>query len=286
MDDLERGGRVGMGKKESHKEDLRGLFKAYVERDDVDELTAYLAANSALPSPRANLELAAAFGEMVEETARTHPERMWALCTHLSELSAKEAPTNDPQEFLAFCGAVGIGAVGAASADFLASALAALRGLARDTRWRMREAVAMALQRLLRVHPQVAYPELERWVAEGDLLEMRASAAAVADPVLLASKEYAHTALRMHEAIMDHVVSTQDRRSEAFQALRKGLSYTWSLVICGVPLAGFRQLEQLMAVDDPDVRWIVKEVLEKDRLQRYFPSKVASMRESLLRRST
>lgn len=95
---------------------------------------AYLLAESGLPGPRGNLELAQAVADLgsVEQFER------------YAALDAKLAPTGGREEFLAFCGVLGYGRL---LAEGNRSRLNALRGFASDPRWRLREAVAMALQR-------------------------------------------------------------------------------------------------------------------------------------------
>jgi hypothetical protein len=59
----------------------------------------YLLKNSGLPGPRGNLELAQAAADV---GSRAQFEAFLAY-------TAEVAPTNDPHEFLAFCGVVGLG---------------------------------------------------------------------------------------------------------------------------------------------------------------------------------
>ena len=59
-----------MGKKENHKRDLIDLFEGFVETGDAERLTGYLESNSNLPGRRANLELAEAFAEVIEDMAK------------------------------------------------------------------------------------------------------------------------------------------------------------------------------------------------------------------------
>src|SRR5690349_9245275 len=60
---------------------------------------AYLLAESGLPGPRGNLALADAAADEGDEPRF----RRWLTFT------ADKAPANTPQEFLAFCGTVGLG---------------------------------------------------------------------------------------------------------------------------------------------------------------------------------
>jgi hypothetical protein len=272
---------VRMSKKESHAQELTQLLEGFFEDGNADELMAYIASNSALPGPRGNLELAEAFGDMAEQYALERVEKLWALFATMTEVSAEEAPVNDPRELIPFCGTVGIGAIGAASPALFAAAMPALRKQANDPRWRMREAVSMGLQRLIARHPQEALDVLEQWASSGSLLEMRAAAAGVAEPALLRNDETARAALALHKAIFDRVLEIEDRKSDAFKALRKGLGYTLSLVVRALPKEGFAFMRQLVATQDKDVLWIVKENLKKNRLVRHFPEEVESVTASL-----
>jgi hypothetical protein len=270
-----------MSKKDSFKQDLTHLFKAFFETGGTDRLTTYLASNSNLPGPRGNLELAETFADLVGQYAQEKSGRLWKLCTKMANVSADEAPVNSPRELIPFCGTVGMGALGAACPTLFAEALAALRVLANDPRWRMREAVPMALQRLIAAHSQRTLNDLERWAAEGSPLEMRATAAGVAEPPLLRIDESAQAALELHKAIFEQMAEFDDRKSDEFKALRKGLGYTLSVAVQALPEEGFALMRRLAATQDKDVLWIVKENLKKNRLVKYFPSEVESIKSSL-----
>jgi hypothetical protein len=263
-----------MSKKGRHKRDLIGLFDEFVETGDAEKLLRYIISNSNLPSPRANLELAAAFSELMEDYSGEGEDKLWELVINMTAVSADEAPVNAPGEFIPFCGAVGVGSIASLSPRFFEPALATLRGLAQDPRWRVREAVAMGLQRLLARRGPDTLKELERWVTSGDWLEMRAVAAAVADPSALRQEETAPSALQLHRDIMDHVLGTGEHKSEAFRILRKALGYTLSVVVAAVPQDGFEYMAQLIGTQDPDVLWIVKQNLKKNRLVKKFPEAV------------
>ena len=93
----------------------------------------FLLRESGLPGPRGNLELADAFARVAGED----------LMVRYAALGPDVAPTNSPQEFLAFCGVLGFGRL---VAEGQRSRLADLRRAAGDPRWRLREACARALQ--------------------------------------------------------------------------------------------------------------------------------------------
>ena len=263
-----------MNKKEKHREELIKLFETFVDSGQTERLTSYIVSHSNLPGRRANLELTQAFSDVVEEYSEAAKGELWQLCTEMTAISADEAPVNTPEEFVPFCGAMAIGALGSTSPALFQKALAALRVLAHDPRWRMREAVRFGLQRLLASQSQGTLQELREWVTDGDLPEMRAAATSVAAPTALKEKKIANSALQLHRDILAQVLETQDRRSEAFRILRKALGYTLSVVVRAVPEEGFEFMAQLVETQDSDVLWIVKQNLRKNRLLKYFPAEV------------
>ena len=117
---------------------------------DLAEWEPFLLEQSALPGPRANLELAAAAAEEAEEEAL----RRWAA------VAPDAAPFGSTEEFLPVCGVIGLGRI---LADGDRSALVDLRLLASDPRWRVREAVAIALQRFGDVDFPALLAEMQRW---------------------------------------------------------------------------------------------------------------------------
>jgi hypothetical protein len=199
----------------------------------------------------------------------------------LSKISPEEAPVNSPEEFLPFCGTIGIGAIGSISTQFSDRALTELRTLANDPRWRMREAVRFGLHRLLTRRPADTVRKLEEWASKGSLLEMRAAAAGVAEPSLLEDEEIAARALDIQDTILGRVTGVDDRRDERFRVLRKGLGYTLSVVVNAIPEEGFALLERLTSSGNPDILWIVKQNLKKKRLTGNHPAAVDSVRQLL-----
>jgi hypothetical protein len=259
----------------------------------------YLLAHSNLPGPRGNLELAAATADLGDEAQF----RRW------SGLGPDVAPENTPQCFLAFCGVVGLGEVmagrGEAFRDELAatmdlsseagpsvaagltgnptgtlrgaSPLRTLRALASDPRWRIREAVAMALQRWGDADMAGLLAVMADW-AGGNPLEQRAAAAALCEPRLLTQREHAAAVLEILDGITASISQLTDRRSDAFKTLRQGLGYCWSVAAAALPDTGKPLLERWLVSPDPDVRWIMRENLKKNRLVRMDAAWVARWR--------
>lgn len=233
-----------MSKVESYREILR----------QIGEWEEYLLRESRLPGPRANIELAQAAAE--------EGEAEWF--DHLLSYDATNAPTNSPYEFLAFCGVLGQGKL---LENGHLEALEKLRECASDPRWRIREAVAMALQRLGRTDMESLLTEMTRW-SEGNLLERRAAAAGPCEPGLLGEVEIGHRVLQILDTITRSILEETDRRSVEFQALSKALGYCWSVVVAAQPEIGKPFMEKWMVIDDPDVRRIMKGNLKKKRLLR------------------
>jgi hypothetical protein len=240
----------------------------------------YLLAYSNLPGPRGNLELAAAAADLGDETRF----RRWAA------LEPHAAPENTPGCFLAFCGVVGLGAVMARRGDPCmvapASAIAperagtqapplqTLRALASDPRWRIREAVARALQRWGDADMPGLLAAMADWAA-GNPWEQRAAAAALCEPRLLAQPTHTAAVLRILDEITASIIQVAGRKNDAFKTLRQGLGYCWSVAVTALPEAGKPLMEQWLVSPDPDIRWIMRENLKKNRLVRMDAAWVA-----------
>jgi hypothetical protein len=215
---------------------------------------AYLLKESGLPGPRGNLELAQAVAD----------EGDLPLFRRYIAYTAETAPVNSPYEFLAFCGVVGLGRL-LAEGDY--ALLADLRRAASDPRWRTREAVAMALQRWGDADMDRLVVEMQSW-CQGTPLEQRAAAAGLCEPRLLKQPQHARAVLQILDQITASIERLEDRRSEDFQALRKGLGYCWSVAVVALPAEGKTLMEKWLAAPDKDIQWIMKENLKKNRLAR------------------
>jgi hypothetical protein len=210
---------------------------------------AYLREHSGLPGARANLELAEAVADSGDA----------ALFARL--IAADE-------EYLVFCGVVGLGQLLAGGPD--AELETELRRHASDNRWRVREAVALALQRL----GDADLARLRRltlvWAEDADPLVQRAAVAGVCEPRLLRTPESRAHALALCEAVTDSLAASPalERPGDDVRALRKALGYCWSVAVAADPAAGLPLFTVLSGRDDPDLQWIVRENRKKNRLAR------------------
>lgn len=246
-----------MTKADDYRERLSGL----------EDWEPYLLAESGLPGPRANLELVQVVADMGDQT----------LFERFLAYGPEAAPTNDPHEFLAVCGVVGMGRL---LAEGQVDLLECIREHANDPRWRMREGVAMALQRLGDKDMDGLIEAMEDW-SRGSPLEQRAAAAALCEPRLLGEEKHARKTLEILDAITASISDVADRRSSDFKALRKGLGYCWSVAVAALPDAGKPLIEKWLSSTDKDVIWIMKQNLGKARLARMDAGWVESCKARL-----
>ncbi|MGZ4945714.1 MAG: HEAT repeat domain-containing protein [Halobacteriota archaeon] len=233
-----------MGKTEYYRKTLR--TSADWER--------FLLQESGLPGPRANLELVNVVAEEGTE----------AQFKHFLTFDERKAPRNSQEEFLAVCGVVGMGQL---LIQGNPEALKILRAAASDSRWRVREGVAIALQRFGDTDMERLLSEMELW-SRGNFLEMRTAAASLCEPRLLKQTEHAIKVLIILDHITKSISKAKNRNTDAFKALRKSMGYCWSVAAAANLDAGMSMMEQWFASKDKDIRWIMRENLKKKRLQR------------------
>jgi hypothetical protein len=228
-----------MSKSSEYHEKLKGL----------KDWTPFLLKNSGLPGPRGNLELAQAVAE----------EGNFAQFKKFLSFQASE---NTPEVFLVFCGVVGLGKLAAQGNHDL---FPSLRSYASDKRWRIREAVAMALQYIGDSDMNVLLKEMRTW-SKGNWLEKRAAAAALAEPRLLKDPKIIREILKIFDKITADIEQAEHPKDKSFNILRQGMGYCWSVVVASLPREGKPAMQKWLASQNTDVRWIMKENLKKKRL--------------------
>lgn len=214
-------------------------------------LLRYLDENSNLPGPRANLTLVEAFADVASE------DIVWQL-------------TGSPDEFRRLCAAAALGRLQLERPDD-EEVRSRLTALAADDNWRVREGVAMALQRVGDHSPALMLTLVDGFLT-GTARVVRAAIAGICEPRLLRVPELAAAALDACSRATDHLLAVpfDERRHEDVRTLRQGLGYCWSVAIAGSPERGlelWRELEARAAADS-DLAWIVQENRSKPRLQR------------------
>jgi hypothetical protein len=262
-----------MAAKDTYTSDLNPLLTGALG-GDAEPLEAYLMAHSHLPGPRANLELAHVFADRVASIVSgpaSPGDAMAALLDRWADFSLDYAPPNQPREMLPCCAALSYGAVAAARPDWWSDEMAKVRRCAADGRWRVREMAATGLQKMLQADWRRTCNALVEWASDPNPLVVRAAVAAVAEPPLLKDRAHAEDAVTVQaEAVNAFLnVPAEQRRDDDARALRQALGYTLSVVTAAAPEAGFHLMEELAALPDADMIWVIRENLKKKRLQSY-----------------
>jgi HEAT repeat protein len=203
----------------------------------------YLKKHSGLPGARANLELVEAVGDEADA------DRLWRMSA-------------SSDEFLALCGTAGLGRVALMEP---ATVMTWLKELASDPRWRVREGVAIALQRIGREDMSHLITEMQAWSAEGPYVQ-RAAAAGLCEPALLKTREHAVETLVILDDITTSLAASRERKEDGFRVLRKALGYCWSVAAAAAPENALPYFEKWIQSKDKDVAWVIKSNLAKARM--------------------
>ena len=111
-------------------------------------------------------------------------------------------------------------------------------------------------------------------------MEQRAAAAALCEPRLLTQPEHAAAVLTILDGITESIEQISDRKADAFKTLRQGLGYCWSVAAAALPDTGKPLMERWLASPDPDIHWIMRENLKKNRLVKIDAAWVARWRSA------
>ena len=225
---------------------------------------AIAATDSGLPGPRGNLELIAAIADVVDSGTL----RAWAA------IGPDEVGGDEPPTVLVVGGIVGLGrllAEGWHGAGGRRELVGRLHRMASDPRWRIREGVAMAVQRWAETDADAAFATAEAWAADEPFVQ-RAAVATVCEPPLLKDPAFAARAIAVVDAVTADLVRHTGRRGPDVEALRKALAYGWSVAIVAEPTIGRPAFERWFTSDDPTIRWILRQNLKKARLARLDPA--------------
>src|SRR5581483_775890 len=167
-------------------------------------LEFYLRNQSRLPGPRANIDLAQAFGNHLAFLVPDLPDETRALLNYLVRDEGRVA-TNTPDEFIVMCGVLGFGACAAAMPAWRDEVFSRIERYAQNHAWRVRESAALALQKLLATVPDETLLWLMDLLDRGDCLQMRACLAAISEPALLNSAHVIASALVMQRVALEYL---------------------------------------------------------------------------------
>ncbi len=233
-------------------------------------LEYYLRDQSRLPGTRANLELVNSLSNLLVAIVPEQPEQVWMLVHYLVQ-EEKQVAKNTPDEFIVLCGVVAFGACGAVRAEWHTDVFDTMKLFASSKSWRVREGVAMALQRMLPAAPQETIGFLNELATKGNCFQQRASISAIAEPALLQDQVLIDAALTIQSIVLERFrnLANVERKREDVRALRQALGYTLSVVTVAIPERGFALMRKCVKWDDPDINWILRENLKKKRLAKF-----------------
>jgi len=240
-----------------------------------NEIENYLCTSSNLPGPRGNLTLAFKFADCFEK--KTINRSLLDLIIGWVHITVEEAPTNDPREYLPFCGILALGAHYYYADEETKNTIMNLFKLAmNDKRWRTREGVAMGFQRIAEKDFSPIKNYFLLWYHSSNYLEKRAFIATLAHPPILKDKEVARFSLKMSEDILNEILSSskESRQSEDFIVLSKGLKYALSVFAADLPDEGFILFKKYARLNDPYLNKIIKSNLDKSRLTKKYKQMV------------
>lgn len=226
------------------------VAEAALREIPVDSWPGYLRANSGLPGARGNLELANGFAHCADR----------ATILQYADLH---------DEYQRFCGTQALGRLVVEDPQD-ARLLELIRVRASDDLWRVREAASRALQLVGDADPALLRSIVAEWITDENPYVRRAALAAICEPRLLTMAVMQEEALRLCQVATESilVLSEEQRRAPAVRTLRQALGYCWSVAVAANPQAGMPVFDELRAVDDPDVQWIVSSNLMKGRMRR------------------
>jgi hypothetical protein len=121
----------------------------------------------------------------------------------------------------------------------------------------------MALQSMGEKDIDRLIDEMEVW-CQGSWLEKRAAAAALCEPNLLKDIEHTKSVLRILDSLTNALLETKDHHKDDFKTFRRGLGYCWSVAIVTNPDEGRPLMERWFSSDNPDVRWVMREILRRN----------------------
>jgi len=112
---------------------------------------------------------------------------------------------------------------------------------------------------------------------------LRAIAAGMAESLAIHSimkdKSFANEGLKFHKQIFHYIQESNERSSEEFKILRKGLGFTLSLVVQAIPDKGFECIKNLIRTKDTEILWIIRSNLKKNKLIKNFPKEIKELKK-------
>jgi hypothetical protein len=242
-----------------------------------DALFDQLAVASGLPGTRANITIAQAFAAECASRGKTTDRLLFTM----AGLSPEAAPGASAREFLPLCGILGLGERAASDAGVRAKVLALLHDAAEDLRFRVREAVPIALARIGDELGDVLVADVASWM--DGYFQATAVLLAIGNAQWLGAIDDANEAIaRLDEA---YVLARDAPRAAARWPGRKALVEALGTVPAalaarfGRPV--FEKLAAWTKTEQPELREAIEKNLRGGNLASRYADDVAMVRAAI-----
>ncbi len=194
------------------------------------------------------------------------------------QVSESKAPPNSPGEFVAMCGAAGLGRlVAQGKTEYYAT----LRKLSNDPRERVRMGVVIAIQEIGKRDFEGLMGELNTW-KRGTVLERQVAVAGLCAPSLWKEETPVLATLLFLKDVIDSIPSLEQHPAcPSFGSLRTELVRGLGLIIAARPALGEPLFEAMRRRTDPYIRSILEETLNESSLKQTDPVWTRRMGRSL-----
>jgi hypothetical protein len=238
-------------------------------------LFALLRRLSGLPGPRANDQLASAFGQEVARAGKGADDLVRELCA----MSLSRAPAGTDLEFLPIVGAACLGARLVDSPD--GELLEQLRLLAEDPRHAVRDGVCRALVEASRAQGDLLADLLSAWT-DSYLGAAVALSALTARVWLDRSKSATAVLSRLEEAFdLAERAPRADQRSQGYRLLVKSLGEAPARLIDRFPAPALTWLESKAATGDVALRAALTDLLQNARSRGHGAATLEKVEQAL-----
>jgi len=240
-------------------------------------LHALLARGSHLPGTRANSSLADAFAEACRSRGGAADRTALAL----SQLSPDEAPRATALEFLPVCGILALGARAAADERVRARFLVELHARADDLRFRVRDAVIVALARIGASSGDALLGQVASWM-DGYFQAAAVLRALGTDEWRGRLRDTALVVARLDEAfVLVRDAPRAAARWPGYKALVEALGDVPGALAASLGVPIMDMLERWSAVSDPVLRRAIESVLRSPKLAARLGAEAARVGKAL-----
>ncbi|WP_159641519.1 hypothetical protein [Erysipelothrix anatis] len=251
------------------------MIDAILATNDYSKITTFLLANSNLPGRMANLTLA-------NQVADYYMNNDYNFA-YLSAMTLNHKDANVPEVFVVMCKLITLGSIfERLSSDEKIVVLNVLSESANGS-WRIKEAVAMAFQRIGMCNEALLIDTFNAYLKTGTFSQKRAVVATLADYQLLESQVLCDYSLVVSNCLLAEISTLGPSlyKHEDFKVLEKGLAYAISVFVAVDPKQGFELLSKYAQSDNKVIKKIIKSNLGKKRLVSKYPEETESVMKLL-----